>query len=73
MAKSDPTVAALDAATPKRGGQGPMIDGFPPDVRAAILRASARNVSAREISRVLRAQGVIVHEHTVRRWCERNA
>lgn len=71
MAKSD-LVAALDAATPKRGGATPIIDTWPAETREAILRAYRRNVSHRQIAQILSAQGLQIGEGAVRNWLIRN-
>lgn len=71
MAKSDPTVAALDAATPRRGGVQMLVDTFTPETQAAIRRAAARGVSNRTIAETLRATGVDISEGAVRNWLRR--
>ena len=72
MAKSDPAVAALDAAT-HTPSRVPLINTFPPEIHAAILRARTRGISYRQIAKILTEQGHRVHEGSVRTWCERNA
>ena len=72
MAKSDPTVAALDAAT-HTPSRVLALSTLPPDVHQAILRARARGISYRQIAKILTEQGHKVHEGAVRTWIERNA
>ena len=72
MAKSDPAVAALDAAT-HTPSRVPVINTLTPDIHQAILRARARGISYRAIAKILQDQGHRVHEGSVRIWCERNA
>ena len=72
MAKSDPLVVALDAATPNRGGRPALIDTWPDDIRAAILRANDRKVSHREIAKILTRQGYSISEGAVRTWLTRH-
>ena len=70
--KSDPTISALDAATPNRGGVKLLVDTFPQETRDAILRAVARKVSNREIARILTDGGMACSEAAVRNWVQRN-
>ena len=65
-------IDALDAATPKRGGFGLLVDTFPQDTQDAIRRASARKVSNRQIAEILTAQGMACSEGAVRTWLRRN-
>jgi len=65
-------VDALDAATRSTGGVGLLVDTFPDDTRAAILRAVARRVSNREIAHILTVNGYRCSEAAVRLWVQRN-
>ena len=65
-------VDALDAATRSTGGVGLLVDTFPDDTRAAILRAVQRRVSNREIAKILTANGYACSEGAVRVWVQRN-
>ena len=71
MAKSDPLVAVLDAATPKRGGRELLLDSLPVDVQQAVIRAHQRKVSNREIARLLTLQGTECSEGAVKNWLNR--
>lgn len=71
MAKSDPLVAVLDAATPNRGGVKLLLDSLPADVQQAVIRAHQRKVSNREIARLLTAQGMECSEGAVKNWLAR--
>ncbi len=70
--KSDPTIAALDAAVPNRGGVKLLVDTFPEETRAAVLRAVARKVSNREIAKILTDGGMACSEAAVRNWVQRH-
>ena len=73
MKSETPSVVdALDAAVRNKGGCGLLVDTFPDDTRAAILRAIARGVSYREIARILTAGGYACSEGAVRMWVQRN-
>ena len=73
MKSETPSVVdALDAATRNTGGAGLLVDTFPDDTRAAILRAVARGVSCREIARILSANGNQCSEGAIRVWVQRN-
>lgn len=68
-------MSALEALAvevpPNRGGQPPMIDGWPDDVRAAIVAARTNGASYYQIADALRLDGRPVSANTVRAWVRR--
>lgn len=56
------------AVPPNRGGRPPMIDGWPDDVRAAIVAARTNGASYYQIAEAATADGRPISAGAVRAW-----